>query len=173
MKTINLLHISCSILLLLGTGCKKPELVDIKTEQNRLKGLWKLSEYNVTQYDNITGAKLLSTTQNNVGTLEFKFASNIEADVFNYLTFEGAAAETYIPGFFLGHSADRTTTGGVAIYWDADPESQRIGLWTIEPGGNWYEKADCTGTKSWHKITYIRTDQYTNTRYFYEYNLKR
>ena len=74
---------------------------------------------------------------------------------------------------FRNHSADKTTTGGVVVYWDTDPDSQRIGLWTIEPGGSWYEKADCTGNSNKHKITYIIVDNNANTRSFYEYNLKR
>ncbi len=173
MKISTLLYIGCSMFLLLDTGCKKQEEVDIDTEKECLKGTWKLGEYNVSQYDNTTGAKLLSTSKSDMGTLEFIVAPNVGDQVFNILIFDKAASDTYIPGFFLNHFADKTTTGGVAVYWDADPESKRLGLWTIEAGGSWWEQADCTGDKKNHTITSVVISKAGNTRTFYEYKLKR
>lgn len=165
------------IVVTLFTACKKQEERLITREEKRLEGTWSIDESR-TQVTDSMGVVISDSTELNIGTVEFRIASEDGADVFNLVLFNNITGNNALAGYFQQYNAGfSTTTGGWAFYWDADPDSKRILFWGIASGGSYHKSVnlelDGNGKKK-QTLSYVQKYfNAPNIRTFYTFTLSK
>jgi hypothetical protein len=166
-----------ALLLVSLASCKKTIERDLEKEEDIMTDLWTIESIRYLVTDT-TGKTLSDSTVNNQGTAEFELATEVDRDVFNRVTFEGAAARTDLVDYFRGHVAgDPTPSGGWVLYWDADPAGKRLIIWGIGPFTSYHRTVNLeyeAKGKIERTMWYTYTPQGSpNARYFVYYNLRK
>jgi hypothetical protein len=169
---------ACLILLGLASGCEKAEVRDIEQEESRWEGTWQVRETRLVVTDTL-GQVRSETTQTDQGRAAFRIASQDGSDVFNQVQFEGAVANSELVTYFRRVAAgDRTSGGGWALYWDADPDARRLLIWGIAPSVSYHRTVNVeVVSKQERKLFYIfpagTTGSARNERLFYTLTLRK
>jgi hypothetical protein len=161
--------------LFLLASCKKEAERLILKEEKKLEGTWNIDEYTTRVTDSL-GVTVSEVTENNTGDVKFTIASEVDADVFNLVQFNNITGGNALVGYFQGYNAgDPTVNNGWAVYWDVDPNGQRILFWGITGGGSYHKTVnleyDGKNKMTW---TYLQLNNNSpNVRTFYTYVLSK
>ena len=145
-------------LLLVGASCEKVEIRDLKRSTDQQLGRWQVTEIKTVTADSL--GKVLSTkTVADQGTMEFQLP--LDPVPFNRVRCEGPCVGSDLVGYFRNAGAgEATTTGGWALYWDADPNNQRLQFWGIKIGGSLHRMINLERDGDSHqRLTYIITSK--------------
>jgi len=163
------------VVITLFTACKKQELRLITKEEKRLEGTWNIDETR-TQVTDSMGVVISDSIEFNTGTVEFRIAEDDAEVPFNLVLFNNITGSNALVGYFQGYNAGfSTTTGGWAVYWDADPDSKRILFWGITSGGSYHKTVnlELDGNKK-QTLSYVQSFfNNPNERTFYTFKLSK
>ncbi len=161
--------------LLAVAGCKQAELADLDNNMKRQVGTWQIAELRTVVADSL-GTVLSTVSLANQGSITFQLAANTGANVFNLALFDRQASDSEFVGYFKRSDAGNpTTSGGWALYWDADPADLRLQFWGIQPGGSLHRVVNLArdGDDS-QRLTYIVTTKLRpGQRTFYTFELRK
>jgi hypothetical protein len=156
------------------TACVKKKVdKDIVKSRERLIGVWNVNEINVFETDTF-GTLLSDTTMSDMGTLEFRYATDQGLDLFDAAAFRGACATMELPLYFRQTNSGEVVPGGYEVLWEADPEDMRVMLWGISGGGNYHRGLnlayDGDGDDN-QRIFYVLESKPANRRTFYTWRM--